>query len=105
MLKFNKLDLIPGAKKVETFITTYSIVFSLLVMYQALFGGFALKNPPKRLVKLMEHDITKILTLTAIAFTATKDIEISLISVMCFLLIIYFSRTPEERKKAKGIIS
>lgn len=104
MLKFNKLNIIPGASNVEKFVTTYSIVFSLLVMYQGLFGGLAMKNPPQRLVAIMEHDVTKVLTLTAIAFTATKDIETSLLSVACFILIVHLARTPKERKLSKGIL-
>ena len=94
---------IPGSNKVEKFFARYGIAFTLVVMYQGLFGGMSLKNPPKKIKKLSDNFIFKLITLFAIAFSATRDVEISLLSVIMFLGIIHLLRTPEERKKGLTI--
>jgi len=99
-----KYDIIPGTKTIEALLSKSSILFSLLVVYQALFGGIAFSQPPQRLVKFLDNPIAKMITLVAVAFTATMDIESAMLAVFIFIGLIYLLRTPEERKKAKGLI-
>jgi len=83
----------------EKIINQYSVLFTLIVMYQGLFGGMSLKNRPQRLDKLSGNILFKYITLFCIAFTATKDIEISLLSIVIFVMLINVIRTKEERDK------
>ena len=99
-----KYDIIPGTKSIEAILSKSSILFSLLVVYQALFGGVAFSEPPKKLVKFLDNPISKLMTLIAVAFTATMDIESAMLAVFIFIGIVYALRTPEERKNAKGLI-
>ena len=90
------------SNSVESLSKQYGLVFSLIVLYQGLFGGISLSQKPVRLVSLPKNPFFKFLTMTAIAFTATKDIETAIVSVLMFLLILHLLRTPEERKTNKG---
>ena len=83
----------------ENALKKYSVIFTLIVMYQGLFGGMSLKNKPIRLEKLKINIYFKYFTLFCIAFTATKDIEISLLSIVVFIILFNFIRTKEEREK------
>jgi len=93
------MNIVPGFSSAENFIKRYTIVFSLIVMYQGLFGGMSLKDQPVRLKKLSKNVAFKIFTMTCIAFTATQDIEIAIISVLLFITLLYLFKTPAERKK------
>jgi|ETNvirnome_6_100_1030635.scaffolds.fasta_scaffold00364_8 hypothetical protein len=96
------MNIVPGFSSIEKFIKRYTIVFSLIVIYQGLFGGMSLKDQPSRLKKISKNVAFKIFTMSCIAFTATQDIEISLISVVLFITLLYLVRTPAERKKSKN---
>jgi len=74
-------------------------IFTLIVIFQALFGGYGLVEKPKILKKLDSHWVFRLFALLAVAYTATKQIEIAFICVILFLAIMYLLRTPEERKK------
>lgn len=97
------MKFIPGSNKVEKFFAKYGIAFTLVVMYQGLFGHMSLKNPPEKLQKLSDNFIFRFVTLFAIAFSVTRDVEISLLSVIMFMGIINLLRTPEERKRGLTI--
>lgn len=100
---FSRMNFIPGSSGIETTIKKHGVVFSLLVIFMALFAGtFTKAKPPKKLKNLSDNMYFRIITLLFVAFTATKDLETSLISVFCFLIIMYLLKTPEERKN--GII-
>jgi hypothetical protein len=83
----------------EQTLKKYSIIFTLIVMYQGLFGGMSLKNKPMQLEKLSNNIYFKYFTLFCIAFTATQDIEISLLSICVFVILFNIIRTKEERDK------
>ena len=96
------MNIIPGAKNFEMTVKQSAVLFSLIVMYQGLFGGLSIKNPPKMITKFADNDVFKFITLIAIAFTASKDIEIAIVSVIAFVILINLARTPEERKANGG---
>ena len=87
---------------VESISKRYGLVFSLIVLYQGLFGGISLSQKPAQLVSLSQNPYFKFLTMTAIAFTATKDLETAIIASLMFLLLLHLLRTPEERKQNNG---
>ena len=91
------LEIIPGFTKIENFFKKYGIAFTLLVMYQGLFGGLSLSNKPSILEKLSSEIWFKLLTMFCIAFSATRDIETSLISIVLFIIILHILRSPKER--------
>jgi len=92
----------PMTTRTESIIKAQPIVFTLIILYQGLFSGNAIKIP-KNLKSLFDNKIFRFISLMLIAFSATKDIEYALISTMIFLIVIYALKTPEERKES-GLI-
>ena len=95
----NKLSsfLGPLSNQTEKTIRSQPILFTLIILYQGLFSGNAIKIP-ENLRILFNSKIFKFVSLMAIAFSATQDIEYALISTMIFLVVMYAIKTPEERK-------
>lgn len=87
----------PWSNQTEKTIRTQPILFTLIILYQGLFSGNAIKIP-QNLRTLFNNKIFRFVSLMAIAFSATKDIEYALISTMLFLMFMYAIKTPEERK-------
>lgn len=87
----------PLSNQTEKTIKSQPILFTLIILYQGLFSGNAIKIP-KNLRALFDNKIFRFVSLMAIAFSATQDIEYALISTMIFLVVMYAIKTPEERK-------
>jgi hypothetical protein len=87
----------PLSNQTEKTIRSQPILFTLIILYQGLFSGNAIKIP-QNLRTLFNSKIFKFVSLMAIAFSATQDIEYALISTMIFLVVMYAVKTPEERK-------
>jgi hypothetical protein len=92
----------PVTGPLEKFIKNQPILFSLIILYQGLFSGNAIKIP-NRLRVLFENNVIRFGSLMLIAFSATQDIEYALISTLIFLTFMYAIKTPEEREKT-GLI-
>jgi hypothetical protein len=92
----------PLSNQTEKTIRSQPILFTLIILYQGLFSGNAIKIP-QNLRTLFNSKIFKFVSLMAIAFSATQDIEYALISTMIFLVVMYAVKTPEERK-TQGLI-
>ena len=54
---------------------------------------------PERLDKLFGNKVFRLVSLMAIAFGATGDIEYALASTVIFLSVMYLLKTPEERRR------
>ena len=87
----------PVTKPAEMLVKSQPVLFSLIILYQGLFSGNAIRIP-QRLRSLFDNKIFRLLSLMLIAFSATKDIEYALISTIVFLVVMYAVKTPEERK-------
>ena len=87
----------PLSNQTEKTIMSQPILFTLIILYQGLFSGNAIRIP-ENLRILFNNKIFKFISLMAIAFSATRDIEYALISTTLFLMVIYLIKTPEERK-------
>lgn len=87
----------PLSNQTEKTIRSQPILFTLIILYQGLFSGNAIKIP-KNLRTLFDNKVFRFVSLMAIAFSATQDIEYALISTMIFLVVMYAIKTPEERK-------
>lgn len=93
----NVLSHIPGVKNTEMLLKKYGTVFSFIVIIQGLLGGLHFR-PPRRIKEVTEHPIMKFILLFAVALTASRDIETSLLSTILFIIFIYIIRHPDERK-------
>ena len=93
----NVLANIPGIQNTEMFLKKYGTVFSFIVISQGLLGGLHFQ-PPRRLREVTEHPIMKFILLFAVALTASRDIETSLLATILFIIFIYLVRHPDERK-------
>jgi hypothetical protein len=87
----------PLSNQTEKTIRSQPVLFTLIILYQGLFSGNAIKIP-ENLRILFNSKIFRFVSLMAIAFSATQDIEYALISTMVFLTMMYAIKTPEERK-------
>ena len=87
----------PLSNQTEKTIMSQPILFTLIILYQGLFSGNAIRIP-ENLRILFNNKTFKFISLMAIAFSATRDIEYALISTTLFLTVIYIIKTPEERK-------
>ena len=92
----------PVSTPTEKIIKAQPIIFTLIILYQGLFSGNAIKIP-KNLKTLFNSKTFRFLSLMLIAFSATQDIEYALISTTIFLSVMYAIKTPEERKET-GLI-
>ena len=88
----------PVTKPTELFIKAQPLVFSLIIMYQGLFASNAIAIP-ERLYKLFGNKVFRLVSLMAIAFGATGDIEYALASTIILLSVMYLLKTPEERRR------
>jgi hypothetical protein len=88
----------PLTSPTESLIKAQPILFTLIILYQGLFSGNAIAIPG-RLKSMFESRLFRYVSLIAIAFSATQDIEYAIVSTFLFLTIMYVIKTPEERKK------
>ncbi len=92
----------PLSTPTETVIKAQPILFTLIILYQGLFAGNAIKIP-KNLKTLFNSKVFRFISLMLIAFSATQDIEYAVISTAIFISVMYAIKTPEERKES-GLI-
>lgn len=92
----------PLSNQTEKTIKAQPILFTLIILYQGLFSGNAIRIP-ENLRTFFNNKVFRFMSLMAIAFSATQDIEYALVSTVMFLTIMYLIKTPEERK-TQGLI-
>tara|TARA_Y100000816_G_C26057348_1_gene554932 strand:+ start:277 stop:567 length:291 start_codon:yes stop_codon:yes gene_type:complete len=88
----------PFTDDIEKFIETYTILFSLIVLYQGTMGAQSFK-PPIIFKELSKSIIFRFISLFSIAFTASKDVEIAFISTCLFSFLIHILYYLEENYK------
>mgnify|MGYP001156742621 CR=1 FL=1 len=76
-------------------------IISLIVIFQGCFGGMGVAQTPALLKTLTDNPIFRFIFVCAIAYTATTDIEMALVSTLIFFVFLHMIRTEEERKKMK----
>ena len=92
----------PVSTPTEAVIKAQPILFTLIILYQGLFAGNAIKIPAN-LKTLFNSKVFRFISLMLIAFSATQDIEYAVISTAIFISVMYAIKTPEERKET-GLI-
>lgn len=88
----------PVTTPTELFIGTQPILFTIIILYQGLFSGNAVQIP-KNLKVMFDNRVFRYVSLLLISFSATRDIEYSIISTFIFLGLLYLIKTPQERKE------
>ena len=78
---------------------TYPIIFSLIVIFQGCFGGMGILQTPERLSYAIRSPLARFIFLLCISYTATYDLETSIVTVIIFLILLQLLRTKEEREK------
>jgi len=100
-----------NAPKYSTFLRGYGsnwieswmrvpVVFTLIVLYQGVFSGNAIKIP-KRLQRAFDAPFFRVASIMMIALSAVPDIEVALISTALFYGILWLISTPAERRGEK----
>jgi hypothetical protein len=92
----------PLSTPTEAVIKAQPVLFTLIVLYQGLFSGNAIKIP-KNLKTAFNSKTFRFFSIMLIALSATQDIEYALISTVIFISVMYALKTPEERKES-GLI-
>ena len=77
-------------------------VLTLIVIFQGCFGGMGVIQTPDILKKAINSPIARFLFLSAIAYTATADLEVALFTTVVFLILMHMLRTKEEKDKLNG---
>lgn len=95
------MKFIPFSDNIEGFINKFGLVFTILVVYGGIFGHMSVANPPEKLTRLSNNIYFKMITLFIVAFTATRDVETALVSIVLFVISMNLLKTPEE-KRASG---
>lgn len=94
------MKFIPHSDNIEKYLRSSPVVFTLIIIYQGLLSGNALKtNPPKRLEPLFNSPIFRYISLFLIALSATKDIEHAFIATFIYLTFMFIIHTDEEKEK------
>ena len=78
--------------------------FTLIVIFQGCFGGMGVVQTPKRLAEAVDHPVMRALFVSAIAYTATSDIETAVFCTAVFFIFLHFMRTEEEKKQVPTFI-
>ena len=79
-------------------------LFTLVVLFQGVFGGMGIPKIPNILTKIQNHWLGRFFFCLCIGYTATADIETAVFSTFLFFVIIHLLRTKEEKKESKAWI-
>ena len=79
-------------------------IFTMIVLFQGCFGGMGVIETPEILTKMSENPFIRFFFLSAIAYTATADLETALVVTVLFFIILHLLRSKDERKKMKSFI-
>lgn len=73
-----------------------------LTLFLVLYGALARPDLPDYVMNLFENPFFRVLVLVLIAFTATKNLQVALISAVVFTLTM---NLVSERKMAEGFMA
>ncbi len=80
------------------------LIFTLIVIFQGCFGGMGVVQTPEKLTKLVNSPIARAIFVTAIAYTATSDVETAIIATFIFFVFLHLLRTEDEKKKMDSLL-
>ena len=97
----SKLDQIQASYAYISDLLKYPLILTFIVTFQGCFGGMGVVQTPKILEKIVKYPVGRFLFLSTIAFTATSDIQTSIIAVILFLGFLHLLRTTEEKEELR----
>lgn len=83
------------------------LAFSVVILFQALFGSQGFTDPPRRMLELFGSKyggFVRLAALVLMAYGATQQLEVAASTVIIFLVVMQLLRTPEERAKHPMLI-
>ena len=80
------------------------LLFTLIVIFQGCFGGMGVVQTPENLTKIVDSPLVRFLFVSAIAYTATSDIETALIGTLIFFVFLHLIRTDKEKKEMTSLL-
>jgi hypothetical protein len=99
------MKFLPFSDNIEGFVNKFGLIFTLMVVYSGIFGHMSVANPPAKLTRLSNNMYFKMITLFIVAFTATRDVEIALVSIVLFVIAMNLLKTPEERRASGNFLN
>ena len=87
--------------QIDNFLST-AVILSILTIFQGCFGVMGVIQIPKKLTEFLNNPVMRFISIVAISYTATQDIETALITSVAFLGILHLLRSDEEREKVGG---
>jgi hypothetical protein len=99
------MNFLPFSDNIEGFVNKFGLVFTLMVVYGGIFGHMSVANPPEKLTRLSNNIYFKMITLFIVAFTATRDVETALVSIVLFVIAMNLLKTPEERRASGNFLN
>ena len=100
--KIEDLEIIPN-KFFDKF-AARPLIFTLIVIFQGCFGGMGVVQTPEKLTKIVDSPISRFLFVSAIAYTATSDVETAIIATLIFFVFLHLIRTDKEKKEMKTLL-
>ena len=97
----SKLDQIKTSYAYISDVLKYPLVLTFIVTFQGCFGGMGVVQTPKILEKIVTYPAGRFFFLATIAFTATSDIQTSIIAVILFLGFLHLLRTKQEKEELR----
>jgi hypothetical protein len=81
------------------------LIFTLVVIFQGCFGGLGVPQTPSRLSNFAkEYPIARVMFVSAIAYTASQDLETAIYSTLIFFVLMHMLRTKEEVKELGSFV-
>ena len=80
-------------------IASRATLFTLIVIFQGCFGGMGVVQTPAALSNAVNSPVFRFIFVSAIAYTATSDIETAVVCTVAFFVFLHMLRTEEERKE------
>lgn len=72
------------------------LIFTLVVIFQGCFGGLGVPQTPSKLTNLASNPLARVMFVSAIAYTASQDLETAIYSSLIFFVLMHMLRTKEE---------
>jgi len=93
------MNFIPHSSIIEKYLKSSPVAFTLIIIYQGLLSGNALKNnPPQRLKPFFNSPFFRFISIFLVALSATKDIEHAFVSVIIYIVFMFIIHTDEEKE-------
>jgi multisubunit Na+/H+ antiporter MnhF subunit len=77
----------------------YTIVFTLIILYSSMLGP----NLPENIVELFDNPIMRIIIFSLIGYIANKNIEISVLIALCFIIILNYISEKKINNNLKQV--